>query len=432
MIRLLALAALFGMAAGAQTESQLNTNERILRIREMAKRNAAAAIPALTPYLTDPDRDIRVEVVKAFVKLDTERSLDPLVQATRDSDGEVQIRATDGLVNYYIPGYVAKSGLTGSLTRGVRQVKSFFASRNDQVVDPDVVVRPDVAQALSDEVKRDTSTDARANAALASGILRNRVAVESLESSLHSRNSELIFECLVALQKIGDVSAGPGVSFLAHDLDPRIQITALQTIGLLRSLTSAPDVRSALKDARTIKVRRAALDSLAMLGLGEDRPVFLQYLNDRDAELRSAGLEGLGRIREPEDTPALQAAFDEPDADWRVHMAAAFALVSEGKVDTSEFSPLPYLFENVKANDRSKVASAYLTELARREDVRRTLVSMLPSATKEQKLAMCSMLGDGRDPDAIPVLQKLSNDVDPDVALAASRSLRIAQTRRAQ
>jgi HEAT repeat protein len=426
----LAMCTLFAVvAAFGYSDKDSTVNQRILTIRDLGKRDYTV-IPTIAQYLKDPNLDIRIEAVKAIVRIDTTHSLDALIQAAHDNDPEVQIRATDGIVNAYVPGYVAKAGLTGSLTRGVRQVKSFFSSRNDQVVDPDVTVRPDVAQALGDEIRGGASLDARANAALAAGILRARPAVPALVQAAHSTDSELIFECLVALQKIHDPSAGPGISFLAHDLDERIQATALETIGILRSLQSASDVRSALKNARSMRIRRAALEALAMLALPDDRAIFQQYLKDSDAELRASALEGLGRLREPEDYPVLEAAYNEKNADWRVHLAAAFALVDEGKVDTSEFSPLPYLVENLSLKGRAYVANAYLVEVARREDVRASLAKLLPEATKDQKIALCSILGSSHAEDAVPILNGLAKDLDPDVAFAASRALRILEARR--
>lgn len=411
-----------------QNEDRFNTNQQIQRIRELGKKDAQA-IPVLSQYLSDSNRDIRVEAVKAIVKIDTGSSLDPLVRATHDNDPEIQIRATDGILNFYVPGYVAKSGLTGSLTRGVRQVKSFFSSRNDQVIDPDVMVRPDLAQALADEIRGGASMDSRANAARAAGILHARAAVPALVEALRSQDNQLIFESLVALQKIHDPSAGAGVTLLAHDLDDRIQATDLETIGILRSLTSAADVRSALTNARNLRIRRAALETLAMLGIPGDRPIFQQYAKDKDADLRASALEGLGRIREPEDTPTLEQAFNEKDADWKVHLAAAFALVDEGKVDTSEFSPLRYLVENLDVKNHAAIASAYLTELARRDDVRTALLPLAADATKDQKLALCSIFSATHSDDVIPVLNTLSKDIDPDVSFAAARALRIVQAR---
>jgi HEAT repeat protein len=417
---------LISLVAFGQNENGYSVNQRILRIRDLGKKNSQA-IPALAQYLSDPNRDIRIEAVKAIVKIGTETSLDPLIKATHDNDAEVQIRATDGIVNFYVPGYVAK-GLTGPFTRGVRQVKSFFSSRDNQIVDRDVVVRTGVAEALGDVIRGGASMDSRANAARAAGILRARPAVAALGDALRSKNSEVIFECLVALQKIDDPAAGPNVSFLAHDLDDRVQATALETIGVLHSVSSAPDVRSVLREARNMRIRRAALETLAMLGLPDDRAVFQQYVNDRDADLRTSVLEGLGRVREPDDTPALEQAYNEKNADPRVHLAAAFALVSEGKVDTSDFSPLRYLVENLENKGQRNSAQAYLTELCRRDDVRKALFPLIPEATKDQKVALCWSLSASRNDDVIPVLNTLSKDIDPDVSLAASKGLKTVQT----
>jgi HEAT repeat protein len=420
---------LAGVLLYGQAEEGYNVNQRINRIRDLGKKDVRA-IPALAANLSDPNRDIRIEAVKAIVKIGTDQSLGPLVQATHDNDSEIQIRATDGLVNYYVPGYVSKGALTGMLTRGVRQVKSYFGVRNDQVIDPDVFVRPDVRDAIAALVSSGASSESRSNAARAAGILRDSAAVAALENSLHAQDSQLIIESLIALQKIHDPMAGPKVATATHDLDDRVQATALETVGVLRCLTCEPDVRSALNTARNMRIRRAALEALAMLAMPGDRNVFQQYVRDADTDLRTAALEGLGRIRDPEDFPILEQAYNEKDADWKIHLAAAFAMVDEGKVDTQEFSPLPYLWESLGNGQRAAVAQTYLDELARRDDVRQALFTMIPGSSKEQKVALCAILADNRAPDAVPTLNKLSKDIDSDVSLAAARALRIVQSQR--
>ena len=402
--------------------------QRISRIRELGKRDASA-LADLAPYLRDSDREVRLEAVKAVVRIDTMASLDALVEAARDRDPEIRIRATDGIVNTYLPGYVKSNSLSGNFTNGFRHIKDFFSSRNNQVVDADVVIRADAAKALADQINDGFSFDARSNAALAAGILRARPAVPALVKGLKSKENDMIFECLVALQKIKEPSAGPAVSFLARDLDERIQITALETIGILRSLDSAPDVRAAVKGGRNLKTRRAALEALAMLGIPGDRTTFQQNAQSGDAEMRAAALEGLGRIREPEDFRLLKAAYNEPNADWRVHLAAAFALANQGKVDTEQFSPLPYLVENLNNSSRAETASAYLEELTRHEEARASMIKLLPEATKDQKLKLCAVFGASRSEDLLPALNKLSKGEDPDVAFAASKAIRILLAR---
>src|SRR5690242_10380909 len=74
-------------------------------VREIAK-GGSASIPRLQELLKNPDLDVRVEVVKQITEIGTQRSLDPLILAAGDNDPEMQVRATDGLVNFYLPGYV--------------------------------------------------------------------------------------------------------------------------------------------------------------------------------------------------------------------------------------------------------------------------------------------------------------------------------------
>ncbi len=109
--------------------------------------------------------------MKTIDEIGGPRSVDPLIQATRDNDPEVQIRATDGLVNFYSPGYI-KTGLSGSIRRVGTAIKGRWTDTNDLVIDPYVQVRPDVIEALGKLASGGSSMEARANSARALGILR--------------------------------------------------------------------------------------------------------------------------------------------------------------------------------------------------------------------------------------------------------------------
>ena len=109
----------------------------------------------------------------------------------------MQIRATDGLVNVYLPGYV-KTGLSGTLSRAGNSVKGKFTDTNDQDHRPVFMVRPEVIAALGKLARGGASLDARANAARALGILRGRAAIPDLIEALHSKDDKLMYESLVA------------------------------------------------------------------------------------------------------------------------------------------------------------------------------------------------------------------------------------------
>src|SRR5436190_3254881 len=163
-------------------------------VREIGK-GGSNAIPRLQEFLKNPKQDIRVEAVRQITDIGTQRSLDPLIEATRDNDPEVQIRAIDGLVNFYYPGYL-QTGFAASFKRVGTDIKGKFTDTNDQVIDPYVVVRPEVISALGALARGGGSMDVRANAARAIGVLRGKAAVPDLIEAAQSKNTDAIYESL--------------------------------------------------------------------------------------------------------------------------------------------------------------------------------------------------------------------------------------------
>src|SRR5208282_6378831 len=155
-------------------------------VREAAKAGSSA-IPRLTEYLKDRSVDVRAEAVKQIIEIGPPRSLDPLVLATHDGDAQIQILATDGLVNYYLPGYF-KSGLGASLRHVGTDIKGRFTDTNDQVIDRYITVRPEVVAAIVGVLNNGATRDAKANAARALGILRGKAAVDDLVAATHSKD----------------------------------------------------------------------------------------------------------------------------------------------------------------------------------------------------------------------------------------------------
>src|SRR4051794_33675312 len=171
-------------------------------VREIGK-GGAGAIPRLTELLKNSPTDVRVEAVKQLTDL---RALDALILATHDNEPEVQIRATDGVVNFYLPGYV-QTGVSASIKHVGSSIKGRFTDTNDQIIDPFVTVRSDAIAALGSLARGGANMESRANAARAVGILRGRAAVPDLIEALRSKDTDVLYESLVALQKIRDESA---------------------------------------------------------------------------------------------------------------------------------------------------------------------------------------------------------------------------------
>jgi HEAT repeat protein len=395
-------------------------------IREIAKAGSNA-IPKLQDLLKSPNLDVRIEVVRQITEIGTARSLDPLILATQDNDPEVQIRATDGLVNFYLPGY-AKTGFAASLSRVGTSIKGKFTDTNDQVIDSFITVRPDVVTALGKLARSGGNLEARANAARAIGILRGREAVPDLLEAVRSKDTNLMYESLIAIQKIRDESAATQIGFLLRDLNPKVQVAAIETVGLLRNKEALPDLVDAMNRTRDARVRRAALTSIAMLPAESSRQLYVRYLQDKDDKMRAAAAEGYGRLRNPDDRPLLEKAWQD-EGKTPVRLALAFALVTLGETQLSEFSPFQYLINTLNQASYRDVAFAYLVEAARDDQVRRALYPSVESGTRDEKISIARVLARSGDKDSIPQLQKLSSDTDAEVAQEGMRALRNLQAR---
>ncbi len=408
----------------AQDAASTDPKQRVKAARELGKAASPTAISQLTTLLGDGDANVRAEAVKAIVQIGTAASLDPLIQALKDNDSTVQALAADGIVNYYIPGYVQ---------RGLRKVGSSIWSRfagddNDQIVPVYARVREDTVAALGRVVRGGSSMESRATAARAVGILRGRAAIPDLLAALKSKDSDVIYESLIAIQKIRDNSVAPRVVFLVNDLDDRVQTTALETVGLLECKECAPDVRRAFDRARNLKVKRAALAALAMIPVESNRDVYQRYFADKDEALRAAAAEGLGRLRNPQDLPTVEKAFGD-EQKMNPRLAQAFAMVDLGKLDMSEFGAERYLVNTLNSARSKNVAQAYLIELARQPAVRASLYPALTQATKDEKIGLAHVFAASGDRASEAELQKLSKDSDMDVASEVLRALRTLKAR---
>lgn len=399
---------------------------RIREARDLGKQGSEA-IPKLQPMLSDPALDVRLEAVKSIVAIGTQHSLDPLIQAARDNDPEMQIRATDGLVNFYVPGYV-QTGLTSRFKRAGSAISGMFSDTNDQVIDAYIQVRPEVIDALGKLARGGAGMEVRANAARAAGILRGKAAVPDLLEALRSKDSRIIYESLIALQKIHDPSAAPKVSFLLRDLDEKVQLTAIETQGVLQNKEALPDLRDAFQRTRSKKIQRAALTAIAMTPDPGSRDLYTRYFGDKDEGIRAAAAEGFARLADPKDQSMVEKAFED-ERKTAPRLALAFAAVATGKTEVAEFSPLQYLVNTLNSKAYKGVAQPYLIELARNSGVRQSLYPALEKGTSDEKIGLAWVLARSGDQSSVPYLEKLSTDGDTEVAQEGLRAMKVLKAR---
>lgn len=404
-----------------------SSRDRMKYARDLGKQGSDA-IPQLVKLYDDANIPVRVEVVRSLTEIGGPRSLDPLVKALADPDAEIQIRATDGLVNFYLPGYI-KTGLSAKLKRvGSALQARFSESETTDIVPGFVQVREDVITGLGNVVEKSTAMESRSNAARALGILRGRAALPTLISVLRSKDDLLMYESLVAIQKIHDPEAAPRIAFLLRDLNERIQIKAIETTGMLGNKAALRDLSALMDRDRSLKVKRAALGAIGMLADESSRPLLTRFLADKDDGLRAGAAEGFGRLRQESDTALLEKSFiDERKANPRLSLA--FALVLHGKIELNDFSPLRYLVSNLNSKAYRGVAQPFLTEASRDVHVLHALHRAVAQGNREERTGLAQVFAISGDAESVPILQAMTKDADAEVSAEALRSLRTLRTR---
>ncbi|MBI3694711.1 MAG: HEAT repeat domain-containing protein [Acidobacteria bacterium] len=413
-----------GLLAGDAKEDLRSDSpkRRAQAAEELGKSKDTQNLPLLRGLLKDPEREVRAEAVAAMVSIGAQQSLEPLMEAARDSEPSIQILAVDGLVNFYYPGYV-QTGWTAALKKFGTSIKGRFTETNTLVVDPYVTVAPEVIQALGRVATGGTSMDSRALAARALGILRARTAVPQLIETLRSKDSEVILESLRALEKIGDQAAGPQFQFLLRDLSEPVQIAAVDATGQLQNREALPVLRDLLKTSRKPNVRRAALVALAKMPEPASRDAFAGYLSDRDKYLRAAAAEGLGRSGNTADAERLKRAFSgEKSESPRLSMAFALCLLDD-------LSYLPYLLDALNSTFHRGEARPFLIELARRPQARSQLYPHLKNGSNDQKKNLAQVMAVSGTAESLPYLEELSHDPNPEVAQEAIRAAKALKAR---
>lgn len=414
-------------AWGLQTnlEQQLQDPDPRVRenaVKEIGEQGNPASVATLATLVQDSEERVRVAVVRSLIRLGSPASLAPLTLALNDGIPEIRHQAIDGIINFYLPGYV-DTGFGGFFRSVSRRVENMFSDVDTVVADPDINVDPEVLRVFSQSLTGAPDMETRIRIARALGILRVQEAVPALVEACFSENTGLILESLRALQKIKDDTAGARISFLLMYPQEDVQIQAAMTLGLLGAEEAIGELRVTLETSEDEDVRAAALEALAFMPNESTALLFMRHLMDREEKLRIPAALGLGRLQDPEHLPHVESARQR-ERNAGVRLALNFALVSHGRLEyVSE------IVSELESRARRGEARPYLIELAREDAVRNQLYAHLYSRNTEVRRNLCMVLAASGDSNSIVQLENLQRDRESEVALEAARAIRILRSR---
>lgn len=399
-----------------------DTKRRIKAAQRLGSLGESQQIPLLRKLLKDPVADVRASAVDSIVRIGTQYSLDPLMEATLDNIPEIQIMAVNGLVNFYKLGYVRR-GFKASLQNFGRDIRNRFAEPNEMIIEPYLDVPARVIRVVAKVIDEGSSIQSRASAARAAGVLRGREALPELKRALRSKDTMLMLESVRAIEKIGDLEAGRSLTFLLQDLDDRLQVAVVRAMGQLLVRESIPELVGLVKTSSKKKIRRQSLIALAKMPESGQLSIFQLYLEDKDHQVRAAAAEGIGRTGGKQHLKTILDAYARERSE-SARLSMAFAAVYLGDI-----SYTTYLVDGLNSLFHRREARPFLIELSRRTEILSELYDPLINGTKNQKKELSHVISISGNRGSLPHLEKLTHDTDPKVAQSAIRALRNLQAR---
>lgn len=377
------------------------------------------ATPDLLPLATDPDASVRRAVVAALQQVQDPRAIPGFVTMSADAERDIRERAIEGMTSAYLP---SESGLVVTLNK----VATFFNPWSDEwadvVIEPDLAPAPAVIEALEARL-RDDEPGLRAKAARSLGILRGSAATRTLVSLARGdRSSNVRFEAVRALRKIGDASVGADLVPLLGFADTRVRNEAVYTIGRLRYRPAVPELTRLYEREAAVPAKQAdrplrerLLGALAFIGDPQSKALFLRERRAEDSDLVLHAFEGLARLADPDTlTEISRDRIREKDA--KIQTAQSWALYRLGRREYLEA-----LVTALATRRTNNEARQYLLEL--RKDEVPDLFQYARHRDTNVREAVAELLGLVGDQRAVPTLRDMTRDSSGQVAALASQAL---------
>ncbi len=386
---------------------------RLAAARDLGVAKYLPAIPALLPLAGDPDPTVRRQVELSLEEMTDIRVLPGLVQFTADSEADIRDRAVRALVNLHLP---RATGPAAALQKLGNLINPWADEYADMVIEPDIPVDASVVTALRARMS-DTEDGIRRNTSRGLGILRSDGAMEELTIAAgQDRDSEVRFEAVRALKKIGNASVGERLVPMLNLNSDKVRNELIATLGALRYREAVPELTRVFEQAKPGERARAlALSALADIADPVSQPLFMGLKADKDISIRLYANEGLARLADPS-MGTVMSADRLIEKNLRVQTAQAFGLLRIGREE--------YLEELVRGLGRSAtkdLAKEYLLEIPVAE---RPALFATTSKNAAVRAELAEIFGLMLDRSALPVLQELKRDSVSEVARNAERAVR--------
>jgi hypothetical protein len=208
-------------------------------------------------------------------------------------------------------------------------------------------------------------------------------------------------------------TVGDAVITALNDGERSVKLAAMESLGAMRYARAVQALTDLFHYYEKGEAAEASLDALAHIASAGSAGLFSSQLAAGSRLLRAIAIEGLARSGGATRIADIRTAAAGDRAD-EVSLAAAFASV---RLANGSLDPIVDALTRARLRERAR---AYLIELApgRTESFRRHLMDPDPRI----RLDVVGVLDVAGDPSALPLVEPVTNDKDPEVARAAERA----------
>jgi len=383
--------------------------------------------------LASPDAGTRLRAAQLLKQAAYPEAAVPLAAVVTDPQDDVQLAAIGAELNIFLAEPVVpkkRVALVVEVRNPVQAEAAFSAGPNALGARPvPAEVLTALRTAARDENPRVAIEALYAFAVVAiqpGGVARRdllRVAGPDIAAFIGSSDPAMRYAAVRVLGRVFarrakdeaiESTVGDALITALNDNDRAVKAEAMRALGAIRYDRGI----QALTDLFTYYGKgapaEAALDALARIANAASVPLFTAQLASKAAPLRRSAIEGLARVGDPSQLTAIQAVIDK-EREATVNLAGAFASVMLGNAATDLVSD-----SLIRPRVREQ-AKQYLVEIAPGRTT--TFSHQLLDSDPQIRVDVIDALGLAGDPAAIAVIDRLSQDPDPQVALAAERAL---------
>jgi HEAT repeat protein len=390
--------------------------------------------------LTSADSGTRLRAVRMLEEAAYPEAAVPLAPLVTDAVDEVQLQAIAAELNIFLAEKIVPRKRLGLVIEVRNPIAAAAAFSAGPLALGSLPVPAEVLTALRAGA-RDENPRVALEALYAFGTLAVepigsarrellRASGPDLASMLGAQDPALRFTAVRVLGRVFehrpddppvDQLVGDAVITTLNDADRTVRVASMQTLGAMRYERAVQGLTDLFQHFGKGELAEASLDAIAHIGHPSSSPLLSSQLTNKSAAIRGIAMEGLGRTGDRIKAVEIDAALKNERSE-AVKLAGSFAAVLLAR---APIAPIGDALTNARLHDQAR---AYLLELARGRTTMFTRYAQDPD--EQVRIDVADILGLSGDPAALPMLDPLARDANPQVAGAAARA--IARLRRAQ